>query len=253
MSVLTQIGQEIDRIETAKADIKAAIEGKGVTVPSTTKIDGMAALIESISGGKPEQTKTVTPKASAQTVTPDAGYTLSSVTVNAVPTQTKTATPSASSQDVTPDSGKFLSKVTVNGDSNLVAGNIKSGVSIFGVAGSFEGSGGGSGGGCDLVATGSWGASSPRVTTGFTPKTIILVLNGAVSSFSASSYYFVGMRYSEGNMFALGVFVSGATRRMADVTNRMSLTITDDGFELGTGMPAATIFSDAEYKYIAIG
>lgn len=149
MSVLTQIGQEIDRIETAKADIKAAIEGKGVTVPSTTKIDGMAALIESISGGKPEQTKTVTPKASAQTVTPDSGYTLSSVTVNAVPTQTKTATPSASSQNITPDSGKFLSKVTVNGDSNLVAGNIKSGVSIFGVAGSYEGSGGTTGGGVE--------------------------------------------------------------------------------------------------------
>lgn len=147
MSVLTQIGVEIDRIETAKASIKAAIEGKGVSVPSDTKIDGMAALISSISGGKPEQTKTVTPKASAQTVTPDSGYTLSSVTVNAVPTQTKTATPSAASQDITPDSGKFLSKVTVNGDSNLVAGNIKSGVSIFGVAGSYEGSGGGGTGG----------------------------------------------------------------------------------------------------------
>ncbi len=156
MSVLTQIGVEIDRIETAKASIKAAIEGKGVSVPSDTKIDGMAALISSISGGKPEQTKTVTPKASAQTVTPDSGYTLSSVTVNAVPTQTKTATPSASSQNITPDSGKFLSKVTVSGDSNLVAGNIKSGVSIFGVAGSYEGSGGGGSGGletCKLTMT----------------------------------------------------------------------------------------------------
>lgn len=103
----------------------------------------LSTIDELPEAAKPEQTKTVTPKASAQTVTPDSGYTLSSVTVNAVPTQTKTATPSASSQNITPDSGKFLSKVTVNGDSNLVAGNIKSGVSIFGVAGSFEGSGGG--------------------------------------------------------------------------------------------------------------
>lgn len=51
MSVLTQICVEIDRIETAKASIKAAIEGKGVSVPSDTKIDGMAALISNISGG----------------------------------------------------------------------------------------------------------------------------------------------------------------------------------------------------------
>jgi hypothetical protein len=45
------VNTEITRIETAKADIKAAIEEKGVTVPDTTKIDGMAALISAIAGG----------------------------------------------------------------------------------------------------------------------------------------------------------------------------------------------------------
>lgn len=42
---------EITRISTAKADIKTAIEAKGVTVPSSTKIDGYASLVSSIPTG----------------------------------------------------------------------------------------------------------------------------------------------------------------------------------------------------------
>ena len=47
MSVQT----EITRIESAKTAIATAIEGKGVTVPEGTKIDGMAPLIEAIGAG----------------------------------------------------------------------------------------------------------------------------------------------------------------------------------------------------------
>ena len=45
------IQSELTRLTDAKAAIKTAIEGKGVTVPSGTLLDGMAALIESIESG----------------------------------------------------------------------------------------------------------------------------------------------------------------------------------------------------------
>lgn len=126
------------------------------------------------------QEKTVTPKTSAQSVTPDSGYDgLSKVTVNAMPTATQatpsisvnssglitasatqtagyvaagtksatkqlttqaatTYTPGTSNQTIA--AGTYCSGAqTIKGDANLVAGNIKSGVSIFGVAGTHEG------------------------------------------------------------------------------------------------------------------
>ena len=45
------IQTELARITNAKAAIKTAIDGKGVTVPDGTLLDGMAALIESIEAG----------------------------------------------------------------------------------------------------------------------------------------------------------------------------------------------------------
>lgn len=51
----TNIAQEITRLTTAKADIKTAIEGKGVTVPSSTKLDGYAGLVGQIQQGGAEE------------------------------------------------------------------------------------------------------------------------------------------------------------------------------------------------------
>ena len=45
------IQTELTRLTNAKSAIKAAIEGKGVTVPDGTLLDGMAALIEAIEAG----------------------------------------------------------------------------------------------------------------------------------------------------------------------------------------------------------
>lgn len=97
---------------------------------------------------KPTQTKSVTPSESAQTVTPDSGKVLSSVSVGAVSstyvgsgvTRKAAATYTPGTTDQTIAAGQYLNGAqTVKGDANLVAGNIKSGVTIFGVTGTHSG------------------------------------------------------------------------------------------------------------------
>ena len=50
------ISDEIARLQQAKADLKTAIENKGVTVPSSTKLDGYADLVDSIETGGGDNT-----------------------------------------------------------------------------------------------------------------------------------------------------------------------------------------------------
>ena len=64
------------------------------------------------------------------------GYWYTKVGSENLKLQSKTVRPSQTEQTITPDSGyDGLSQVTVSGDSNLIADNIKSGVSIFGITG----------------------------------------------------------------------------------------------------------------------
>lgn len=96
------------------------------------------------SGVTKQAAKTITPSTSSQTAVASGVYTTGAVTVAAIPSSyvkpsaTKAATtytPTTSNQTIA--AGTYCSGAqTIKGDSNLVAGNIKSGVSIFGVAGS---------------------------------------------------------------------------------------------------------------------
>ena len=54
------IATEITRLNNAKSAIKSAIENKGVTVPSSTKLDGYASLVNSIPGIVPTGTINIT-------------------------------------------------------------------------------------------------------------------------------------------------------------------------------------------------
>ena len=111
---------------------------KGTT--DTIVADNFPSEIESIASQPSLQTKTVSPSTAAQTITPDSGYDgLSQVVVNAIsPTKgAQTYTPTTTNQTIS--SGRWLTGAqTIKGDANLVASNIKSGVSIFGVSGSYS-------------------------------------------------------------------------------------------------------------------
>lgn len=65
------VQSEIDRIEQAKADIKEAITSKDVTVPTTAKIDDMAAYIDRIQTGDDTSDATAT---ASDIVSPKTAY-----------------------------------------------------------------------------------------------------------------------------------------------------------------------------------
>lgn len=144
---------KLQGIIDAKADIASAITTKGGTVPTLFADYGDA--IRAIPGGGSATliTKNITANGTYNASSDSAdGY--SSVTVavsggSAPVICGLNVTPTTSAQTITAPSGTDgyspvnVSAVTSSIDQNITAGNIKSGVSILGVTGNYEGSGGG--------------------------------------------------------------------------------------------------------------
>lgn len=225
------IADQITRLKNAKESIKTSVANKGTVIPENTTLDQYSEYIDQIQTAGNYQAKTVTPTANGVTVNPDTGYdALSSVTVNGDSNltadnvkkgvtifdvtgtlesggnyQEKSITPTANGQTVMPDEGyDALSKVNIYGDEDLIPNNIKEGVSIFGVAGTY------SGGGYDLdllgydldieagssitkgqriVATKNTSATGKTVATSSTGLTLTRLSRDGSTSCVASSQY----------------------------------------------------------------
>ena len=137
-------------------------------------VDMQGGFVTGGASGTSLQSKTVSPSESAQTIKADYGYDgLSQVTVNAVSktyvgsgvTKKSAATYTPGTSDQSIASGQYLSGAqTIKGDVNLVAGNIKSGVSIFGVTGTYAGGGSSGGSGNNNVEAYAITDTNPSVS-----------------------------------------------------------------------------------------
>lgn len=155
-------------------------------------VDMQGGFVTGGASGASLQSKTVSPSESAQTVKADNGYDgLSQVTVNAVSktyvgsgvTKKSAATYIPKTTDQSIASGQYLSGTqTIKGDANLVAGNIKSGVNIFGVAGTYAGGGSSGGNGNNNVEAYAITDTNPSVNFKTASGTIKIWGYGTITS-----------------------------------------------------------------------
>lgn len=209
-------GQYLNGTQTIKGDNNLTAGN----IKSGVSIFGVSGTYTGSSGGSGSvslQSKTVSPSERTQTVKPDSGYGgLSQVTVNAISTTyvgsgvnkkaAATYTPSTSNQTIA--ASQYLSGAqTIKGDANLVAGNIKSGVSIFGVTGTYAGGGSSGGSGNNNVEAYAITNTSPSVSFKTTSGTIKIWGYGTMTSSggwgqqTTSLIAFAGDKYYKSAMY----------------------------------------------------
>lgn len=193
------------------------------------------------------------------------GKITASVTQSAgvVPAGTKSATKQLTKQaaqtitpgtsDKTIASGRYLTGTqTIKGDANLKAENIKSGVSIFGVLGTFEGSGGGNGG--LAYKTGSVtvdeSCESFMVDTGLTSIDCIIVSRGEEKTDNTSGTWYWSMSPIETR--AIYYYISGTYLRY-NISAVTSKVIDNNGIVTVEQYTSSYPIYPGTYTWVAFG
>ena len=183
----------------------------------STQVDMQGGFVTGGASGASLQSKTVNPSESAQTIKADYGYDgLSQVTVNAVSrtyvgsgvTKKSAATYTPGTSDQSIASGQYLNGTqTIKGDSNLTAGNIRNGVKIFNVTGTYAGGGSSGGSGNNNVEAYAVTNTSPSVSFKRTDGAIKIWGYGTMTSSSGwggqttSLIAFEGDKYHKSAMY----------------------------------------------------
>ena len=205
----------------------------------STQVDMQGGFVTGGASGASLQSKTVSPSESAQTIKADNGYDgLSQVTVNAVSRtyvgsgvtkkSAATYTPGTSDQNIA--SGQYLNGTqTIKGDSNLTAGNIKSGVSIFGVTGTYAGGGSSGGSGNNNVEAYAITDTNPSVSFKRTDGVIKIWGYGTMTSSSGWGGQSTSLIAFEGDKYHKSAMYGGPS------STNLSLSISNGKL---TGLPS---------------
>lgn len=205
----------------------------------STQVDMQGGFVTGGASGASLQSKTVSPSESAQTIKADNGYDgLSQVTVNAVSrtyvgsgvTKKSAATYTPGTSDQSIASGQYLNGTqTIKGDANLVAGNIKSGVSIFGVTGTYAGGGSSGGSGNNNVEAYAITNTNPSVSFKRTDGTIKIWGYGTMTSSSGWGGQSTSLIAFEGDKYHKSAMYGGPS------STNLSLSISNGKL---TGLPS---------------
>ena len=281
------IATEISRLQTAKADIKTAIEAKGVTVPSSAKIDVFDDYIAQIPTEGSYQSKIVSPTESSQTVSPDSGYdALSSVTVNAISStyvgsgiarKSSSDLPAAGATVTVPagyyssqatksvSSGSATAPASISGSSATVSTgtNTLTLTKTVGVIPSVS---------AGYMSAGTAGNSSVSLTASVTTKAAATITPGTTNQTIASGTYLTGTQTISGDadlvaanikkdvqIFGVtGSYTSDATAAASDIVsgetayvdgNKITGSLVINKYYTGSIAPSSSLGSDGDIYF----